>query len=424
MTWPTNQPEFDYRRFAILYVDDEEASLRMFQAAFGETFRIFTAPSAAEGHRLLEAHHAELGVLMTDQRMPGEKGVELLEKARRQYPRIVRMLTTAYAELDAAIAAVNAGAIYKYITKPWEPVELAQVLRQALQFFIVQHERDQLLREKISTLHRLMFTDRLLSLGMFSTGLNHHLRNSLVAISTFLELAPVKMAEEKISPDKLRDPEYWREFHAMAQKQIERITEMLDHLGSAVNYSASEEPQPMEVALLLRAALEAAQPELQAKHISVEVRLPAAPPKVYGHPQKIRRLFDLLLRDEILTLSPGQHMVWTLQPDQGNKGVEVVLEDDGPGVSAEDMRFLFDPFFSRTQHPQDLGVNLMACFFLVYHEGGQIEVDQPPQGGARFRIHLPSHPNGIASPSSFDPPKSWSLYEELYEKLIAGRTDT
>ncbi|MCX8155351.1 MAG: hybrid sensor histidine kinase/response regulator [Verrucomicrobiae bacterium] len=423
MTSPLTTPEFDYRRFAILYVDDEEASLRMFQAAFGEQFRIFTAPSAAEGHRLLESHHAEVGVLMTDQRMPGEKGVQLLEKARSQYPRIVRILTTAYAELDAAIAAVNAGAIYKYITKPWDPVELEMALRQALQFFIVQHERDQLLREKISTLHRLMFTDRLLSMGIFSAGLNHHLRNSLVAIQTFLDLAPVKMAEEKISPQQLRDPQYWREFHAMAQGQIHRITEMLDSLGLAANRFDPGDLEEVDVAALLREAVAAAQEECQSRQIVVEVHCAAPLPLLRGHTRNIQRLLYLLLRDELLVLPAGGRIVWTVQADAANQGIEIILEDNGPGLSAEDMRFLFDPFYSRSNHPQELGFNLMASFFLVYHEGGHLEVDHSPLGGTRFRIHLPGLATDGKKPGTVSSPQSWGLYEELYENLISGRTE-
>ena len=140
-----NQP-YDYQRFAILYVDDEEKSLKYFSRAFSETFRIFTAPNAAEGYRILEDHQDEIGVIMSDQRMAGEKGVQFLERARRLRPQIIRILVTAYSDLEAAIDAVNTGAIYKYITKPWDVPELEMTLKRSLEFFIVQTERDLLLR--------------------------------------------------------------------------------------------------------------------------------------------------------------------------------------------------------------------------------------------------------------------------------------
>ena len=89
---------YDYKKFAILYVDDEEKSLKYFARAFQDQFRIFTASNAQDGFALLNQHKDEIGILMTDQRMPGEKGVQLLEKARQLRPRIIRMLATAYSE--------------------------------------------------------------------------------------------------------------------------------------------------------------------------------------------------------------------------------------------------------------------------------------------------------------------------------------
>jgi two-component system probable response regulator PhcQ len=109
----------------------------------------------------------------------------------------LRLLVTAYADMDAAIAAVNSGAIYKYVTKPWDPPQLELTLRQGLEFFMVQTERDQLLREKMSVLRNMMIADRIVSLGLLAAGLSHHIRNSLVAVKTFLDLAPGKWPRKK-----------------------------------------------------------------------------------------------------------------------------------------------------------------------------------------------------------------------------------
>src|SRR5262247_3835098 len=228
---------YDYKKFAILYVDDEEKSLKYFARAFQDEFRIYTAPTAQEGFKLLEAHRDEIGVLMTDQRMPGEKGVWLLERARQLRPRIIRILVTAYADMDAAIAAVNTGAIYKYVTKPWDPPQLENTLRRGLEFFMVQSERDQLLREKMSVLHNMMIADRIVSLGLLAAGLSHHIRNALVAVKTFLDLAPAKMEEEKLELNELRNPDFWKEYYQNVQAQIEKINTMLKDL-----WTASEKP--------------------------------------------------------------------------------------------------------------------------------------------------------------------------------------
>src|SRR5437588_5838727 len=191
---------YDYKKFTILYVDDEEKSLKYFTRAFEDQLQILTASNGSDGLGLLEEHKDEIGLLMTDQRMPGEKGVWLLEKARQLRPRIIRILATAYADMDAAIAAVNTGAIYKYVTKPWDPPQLETTLKRGLEFFLVQKERDQLLREKMSVLHNMMIADRIMSLGLLAAGLGHHIRNSLVAVKTLLDLAPANLQEESLAP--------------------------------------------------------------------------------------------------------------------------------------------------------------------------------------------------------------------------------
>ena len=161
---------YDYKRYAILYVDDEEMSLKGLDRAFKDTFRILTATNAEDALRLIETQGDEIGVIMSDQRMPGMEGARFLERSRQLRPKIVRILTTAYTDLQAAISSVNHGAIYKYVSKPWEPPELEHLLKRALEFYTVQNERDQLLREKMSVLHKMVITDRVLSLGVLAAG--------------------------------------------------------------------------------------------------------------------------------------------------------------------------------------------------------------------------------------------------------------
>src|SRR3954471_13680122 len=228
---------YDYKKFALLYVDDEEKSLKNFVRAFEDQFRILTAVNAQEGLKLLEQHADDIGLIMTDQRMPGEKGVWLLEKARQLRPRIIRILATAYSDMEAAIAAVNTGAIYKYVTKPWDPPQLDNTLKRCLEFFIVQRERDQLLREKMSALHNMMIADGIVILGLLAAGLSHHIRNALVAVKTFLDLAPAKMEEEKMDINSLRNPDFWKEYYQNVQGQVGKINNMLKDL-----WMASEKP--------------------------------------------------------------------------------------------------------------------------------------------------------------------------------------
>ena len=151
---------YDYRKCTILYVDDEEKSLKYFSRAFGDKFKILSAANASDGYHLLEQHRDEVALLMTDQRMPGEKGVEFLQRASRLQPKAIRILTTAYSDFDVAIEAVNSAAIFKYVTKPWDIPQLEMILEQAYESFAAQRERDLLLEAKLSEPQRTKIPDR------------------------------------------------------------------------------------------------------------------------------------------------------------------------------------------------------------------------------------------------------------------------
>ena len=416
---------YDYKKFAILYVDDEEKSLKYFARAFEDEFRILTAANAQDGFKLLEQHKDEIGLLMSDQRMPGEKGVQLLEKARQLRPRIVRILATAYSDMEAAIAAVNTGAIYKYVMKPWDPPQLEATLKRGLEFFIVQRERDELLTQKFSVLHNMMIADRVMSLGLLAAGMSHHIRNSLVAVKTFLDLAPAKLQEENINMGNLRNPEFWEEYYQNVQGQVEKINSLLNEL-----WTASEKPtfafgDRVHLHEVIAEVLAKLKKNFADKNIQVENNVPDTLPTLSVDKPKFYRLFELLLKDEIVSLPAGSQVKLSAQLataglDQTTE-IEVQIRDNGPGLPQEALRLIFDPFAARNDSPMEYGINLMACYFIVHHHCGKIEAKSESGGGTTFTLRLPTNPD---QRSPVDENRDFLhkilLNERLWEKLLAS----
>jgi two-component system probable response regulator PhcQ len=417
------QSFYDYKKFAILYVDDEEKSLKYFARAFEDQFRIFTAANAQDGFKILEAHQDEIGLLMTDQRMPGAKGVWLLEKARQLRPRIIRMLATAYSDMEAAVAAVNSGAIYKYISKPWDPPQLENTLKRGLEFFIVQRERDQLLKEKMSVLHNMMIADRIVSLGLLAAGLSHHIRNSLVAVKTFLDLAPAKLQEESLDLSGLRNPEFWKDYYHNVQNQIEKINNMLKDLWAASETPAFAFNDEVSLHGVVAGVIHKLKDSFAAKSVTVRNEIPESLPTLRVDKPKFDRLFELLLKDEVVTLPAGSEITISASAvpsaNATDADIEVLVHDNGPGLPKEALRLIFDPFVVRTDSPMEYGINLMACYFIVHHHGGRIEATGSEGEGTTFKIRFVKNPN---VPSLIEENQDFLqkvlLNETLWEKLL------
>lgn len=152
----------------ILIVDDEPQAVKYFYKAFCEKYEIITATSADEAEEIVFSGKHDIGVVITDQRMPGRSGVSLLGAIRKRRPDIVRMLASAYCDLDSAIQAVNSGEIFRYISKPWDLASLEVDLEQAVTFHVLQQENEALLREKLGAIQRNILRDRVNHLASMS----------------------------------------------------------------------------------------------------------------------------------------------------------------------------------------------------------------------------------------------------------------
>jgi CheY-like chemotaxis protein len=132
-------------RHTILVVDDEPDVLDSLNDVLRRHYRVLRAASGSEALDLLRQQ--EVHIIITDQRMPEMSGAALLTQARRLQPDAIRILFTAYADIQAVINAVNEGKIYHYIRKPWEIEELVAILKQAAEHYELRSERKRLLVE-------------------------------------------------------------------------------------------------------------------------------------------------------------------------------------------------------------------------------------------------------------------------------------
>jgi two-component system, probable response regulator PhcQ len=398
--------QHDYRQFPVLYVDDETQALKYFRKALEKDFDIITAENVPQAREILAEQGARIGILVADQRMPGEKGTELLAEVKRDYPGMIRVLTTAYSDLESAIEAVNSGAIYKYIVKPWDVRDLRGVLLRAMDFFIVQRQRDALLREKLSVLQRMMVNDRIRSLAVLSAGLSNHIRNSMSALKTFLDLLPEKLNAE-LPAEQLRDPGYWQDVWQSAQLESRRVLQLVERVSSLVVQPNEKFDRFVVPPDFARRAVD----RLKSEGCEVTVECTDELADLRVNAELADRMLDVLLAKAVhLNGGGGKISIKVSGPLSvwGTPGVRFRISGDGDAwqaVRAEDLYSAITPGGSGLS---DGGLELLSAFFIAHHHGGEISIGNE----TGLQVSLPNDPLAAERPPA-DP----DFLDDLFEMI-------
>lgn len=132
-------------RYEILVVDDEPANLQKLKRTFLDEFVVHEATGGEAALELLQRH--PIAAVITDQRMPGMTGVELLQRCLEIRPQAVRVILTGYTDVEDMMDAINQGHVHRYITKPWDPFSLRETIRRELERWELERENERLAEE-------------------------------------------------------------------------------------------------------------------------------------------------------------------------------------------------------------------------------------------------------------------------------------
>lgn len=237
----------------ILLVDDERQTLKYFERAFAKDFNVLTAASADEAEQIVDANVGKIGVVISDQRMPGRNGVSLLSAVRRKQPAIVRMLTTAYSELDDAIEAVNRGEIFRYIVKPWDFDLLRQEINTGLLVYRLQAERELLIGEKLHVRQRMLAVDRARDLAVIVAGLPK-LRHAKLAANDYVRdcatypTGTPAQKEDGNAPDLWSAPQAEARHMGAVASEVARIADIMTAGGKSGSLDAAARSAVAETA--------------------------------------------------------------------------------------------------------------------------------------------------------------------------------
>jgi two-component system, response regulator PhcR len=380
----------------ILYVDDDRGNRVVFEQSLSSEFDLLTVATAAEALEALDQR--EIAVVVSDMRMPSMSGEELLRIVKERHPQVIRMVVTAYADVDPILRAINEGLVARYIVKPWIRTELVQVLRWAIEAWMFS-------RDSAALYRRLLETERLATLGSIAGMLVHDLKQPLMSLLVNVEHLRELAGSAPILRDALLQA-------PIATAQRARLLELVDDLDPVTSDLRTSGTHLSELISGLRDLGRPRDPRTlmaetdplpivrHAMTVCQELAIPARASIGYEGPGELPRVrmpATELTQVLINIVANGAQAVAARGTPHGRVSIvarpdadmlEFQIRDDGVGMAPEVLSRVGTPFF--TTRPDGTGLGLAQCQRLVGTAGGRLRIESERGIGTTVTIILPT----------------------------------
>lgn len=374
---------------AVLLVDDEPQARKWFARTYGDEFVVWLAEGTTAALALLQQRGAEVAVLMSDQRMPGGDGVGLLAQVCEQYPHIVRLLATAYADKTVALAAVNQGHVQQILEKPLDERQTRIALRTALAQSVRCARERALLDRRAAALRE--------TLGFLA----HEVNSPLATVRGYL--GAMRERHEAAPPDD--DTVAY-----LSQRRPGEVLHLIEAAQRRADYAQSL------VATFVQSARDAWQPDAGVRLRASDLVATLRDEYPFEQEEAVWLLFDLaadfslpgrrdllylvlctLVKNALLALHSAppvapQVRVRLLRasavpgmPPQPS----IEVRDNGPGIAPDILaRLMREPVTTRAASGGN-GMGLLFAHRVMSSLGGQMALRSTPQQGTSVRLFFP-----------------------------------
>jgi two-component system response regulator PhcR len=351
----------------LLYVDDEALTRKYFAQDFSRYYNVLLAESADAAIALLKEGH-KVDMLLTDYRMPGRDGGDLLREIQDLYPSIVRMLVTAYADKEMLISAINTGDIFRILEKPYDMVQVRRELALAAE----------LARERRSRLHRLMAVDETLAF------LAHELNTPLASILGFSSGIQRRMKEPLDAP---RQNEVERASERINEAAAYCMSVLSSFLASVRNVNASASTRLLTSARELVTALLDTYPLTPAQRASIAVEV-SEDFVITDAPVCATLVLSSLLSNALRALEGHEspHVAFAIE---GGDRPQIRIADNGPGVPQDVLNELFVAPVTTYKDAGGNGMGMIFCNRIMQSFFGGIDVQSTPGQGTSITLYFP-----------------------------------
>jgi two-component system response regulator PhcR len=383
-------PDFSGEAPAVLFVDDEPNSRKWFAREFGDEFRVQTAGGADEALEILRERSQEFGVLVTDYRMPERDGMKLLRAVQREYRHVIRLLATAYAEKDVAIAAVNQGKVLRILEKPLDGEATREALREALTLYRAQ------------ALERVVNEGRVAALREALGFLAHELNTPLATVRGYVSSVAARHlpAQPGDAPGVARFQEDHPGELVTALERAERRALYCQSLVSTFVQSARDAypdatPQSITASSLVEALLdEFPFEENERACAAIEVRHDFRLP---GRRDLLYLVLCTLTKNALIAMRgrPGRHLALCVDSDPAappGRRHWIRVQDKGPGIPPEVLAKLTREPVTTRADTGGSGMGLMFCQRVMQTLNGSIDIQSTLGQGTAVTLFFQQFP--------------------------------
>ena len=349
----------------ILFIDDEQPNLIAFKATFRRKFNVLIASNGKDGAEVIE-HHPDVKVVISDQKMDGETGVEFLERMKKSHPDIVRIIITGYTDHDAMNDAINIAHVFRFITKPWKEIDLTKTIESAIELY---DQRNNLK----STNKALNTTYDELSKFLYNTV--HDMR------------IPLQVIKKELGTKSNGNNESMQ----IVSKQIKELDDYLDNLFDYhQTYWKPMNPELISLEVEVDKLIAKQKEEFPEMDISIHKKLSLDTP-FYSDKSKLNVILSNLISNgfKYQKQDSNTHELWIEALADANQ-IEIKVTDNGIGIEESHTEQIFSLNKDERVKSRGLGIGLFVTQKTIEALTGSISVESFENEGSTFTVHLPN----------------------------------
>ncbi len=356
-------------------------------------FECFFALSGNEALEIIK--NRKIHVVLSDLNMPVMNGIELLKTVKKTHPDIIRLVLSGNSESQTVLNAINDGNILRYISKPWDDIELINIIKQAFELYNLKQEKKDLLNQlqeytaeleaRVAKKTKELFEiQNAAEIGKYTSQIVHNLNNPLSGMLGALQLI------ELLANQALPNMDEIKKYIHIARKSSDDMDQIISSILIHMRDSENQDEESIDMNALIKSEFKLYDINFLFKNkIQKEIDLDDSLPCFMGKRIQLKQIFDNIIKNAIDAMEDTDDKRFFVKTRFREDKIFIWLSDTGCGIAKEKLEHIFLPNFTTKPIGKGTGLGLASVKAMVEGYHGTITVESEPDSGTTFTISFP-----------------------------------